>query len=78
MPSSGYSRAELRADERLDLAVGVGDEVLVALAFDGQRIEGAEIGQTEIAGADREFPGKAQARLIVIGHAVSASLKGSC
>ena len=48
----GIFGADRRADEGLDVAVAVGDQILVALAFDGQRIEGAEIGEAEFAGAN--------------------------
>ena len=72
----GIFGADRRADERLDLAVAVGNHVLVALALDGQRIEGAEIGEAELAGAKCELRGKAHALVIVVGHDVSGQGQG--
>ena len=38
----GIGLGERRAHEHLDLAVGIGDQVLVALAFDGEGVERPE------------------------------------
>ena len=56
------------ADEQLDLAVGFRDQILMALALDGQAVEIAEIFQAEFAGPPRQIDGKLHACVMVIFH----------
>lgn len=62
------SLGDRRADEKLHLAVGIGDKILVALALDGQVFEIAKIFQSELAGAAREVDGEMHALVEVVGH----------
>ena len=53
------------ADEGFHVAIGLGNEVLVALRFDGELFEIAKISEAELAGAPRQIDGELFARRIV-------------
>jgi len=62
--------------KQLNLTVGLRDQVLMALALDGQAFQIAEIFEAEFAGAPRQIDGKLRAGVKIMCHGKARSCLG--